>query len=144
MERNTKSMGIFPRRTFLVIIDRILSPLPCRSNAPLKTRAPRWPRTLGASAPLNGVTTRKCANCPVREAAAMLARSVFRAEARLMRQSTEKLCFAIEIRQSSGASRWLPRCLPFAQSTRIHAQTPKIARPAGLFPWRRSALSTAR
>jgi len=39
LERNMKSMGVFPRRAFLVIIDRILFPLPCSSNAAIENES---------------------------------------------------------------------------------------------------------
>ena len=95
-----------------------------------------------------GVTTRKCANCPVREAAAMLARSAIRAETQFSRcpkaakptvfrkalfrdrnQTIKRTLFTFERRPDAP-----PRCLPLAQSTRIHAQRLKLSKFGSLEP----------
>jgi hypothetical protein len=95
-----------------------------------------------------GVTTRKCANCPVREAAAMLARSAIRGETQFSscpkaakptvfrkalfrdrNQTIKRTLFTLERRPDAPT-----RCLPLAQSTRINAQRLKLSKFGSLEP----------
>jgi hypothetical protein len=85
---------------------------------------------------LVGVTTRKCQNCPAREAAAMLPRSAIRVgtgvsrcpgggegynlqKGSVSRSKSDNQAAACHL---GTTTRCPPRCLPAAQSARIHAQ----------------------
>jgi hypothetical protein len=100
------------------------------------------------SSRLGGVTTRKCANCPAREAAAMLARSAIRAETRFSRcpgsgeDGSVQKSFVSRSKSDNQAHafhlattpRCPPRCLPGAQSARIHPQHLKLSNLRSLEP----------
>jgi hypothetical protein len=96
----------------------------------------------------DGVTTRKCANCPVRQAKVMFARSAFRAETRFSRyqeggkgDSLQKTSVSRSKSDNQADSfhlgattRCPPRCLPLAQSARIHDQRLKLSKFGSLEP----------
>jgi hypothetical protein len=95
-----------------------------------------------------GVTTRKCANCPARGAAAMFARSAISAgtrfsrclgggegdsvqESSVSRSKSDKKAHAFHL---GTTTRCPPRCLPAAQSAQIHAKRLKLSNLGSLEP----------
>ena len=97
---------------------------------------------------LIGMTTRKCANCPAREASAMVARSPIRAGTRFSRcsdaanvtvhrkalfrarnQTNKRALFTLELRPNAIRGVFQP-----AQSARIHAQNLRLSYFGSLEP----------